>query len=185
MYVVLAVISFFIFWAASGFGQKRDADLDRVRKHRELREKIHQKMLENLMQGTHDESLFGELEKLMQETTKDLDSISAFSFSSGQSVETQWQESSEGRTLLITPPNKDQKLDLSVTGGMVTIKGHTESSQFQNSFSIPQDCDGEKVKIDQKGGKIVMFFPWISTQKIVPKKLERIPLPKSKTDVAI
>ena len=119
---------------------------------------------------------------------------SSFTYSIGQqNFETEWQESSQGRTLLITPQSKDQKLDINVEKEMVTIKGKNERktpngtsvSDFQNSFSIPQDCDSTKVKMDQKDGKIVMFFPWRVEKKIVPKKDDRIPLPKEESDVTI
>ena len=196
MYVVLSIITLVLFWAFSGFGQKRDsqsAEMERIQKHMQMREEIHRKMLDNLLKGTHDESLFGDMEKLMEDVMKDAGTSSAFSFSVGQNVETEWQESAAGRTLLITPQTKDQKLDINVADGMVTIKGKTENkspqgiavSDFQNSFSIPQDCDSGKVKMDQKDGKIVMFFPWIAVKKISPKKDERIPLPKTESDVTI
>ncbi len=188
MYVVLSVILIVVSWAVSGFSQKRDtrdAEMERIRKHMQLREEIHRKMLDNLLQGRHDESLFGDMEKLMEEAMKDAGGTSAFSFSFGQNVETEWLESAAGRTLLITPQTKDQKLDINVAQGMVTIKGNTEHSNFQNSFSIPQDCDSGKVKMDQKDGKIVMFFPWIVAKKISPKKDERVPLPKAESDVTI
>lgn len=192
MYVVLTVILLLVFWTVSGFGQKRETrntELDRIRKQMELREELHRKMLQNLLHGTHDESLFGDMEKLMEDAMKDAGSTSSFSFSIGQNVETEWQESSAGRTLLITPRTKDQKLDINVAEGMVTIKGNTENTNFQNSFSIPQDCDSGKVKMDQKDGKIVMFFPWIIARKvsppISPKKEKRIPLPKTESDVTI
>ncbi len=180
MYVVLTVILLLILSSLTVFGQKRDtrdADLARIKKHMEMREELHRKMLENLMHGRHDENLFGEMEKLFEETMKEAGATSSFSFTMGQNVETEWQENEKGRTLLITPQTKDQKLDINVNGGMVTIKGTSENVNFQNSFSVPQDCDSGKVKMDQKEGKIVMFFPWLS--------LERKPMPKTKSDVAI
>ncbi len=187
MYVVLTVI-LLLLATLSVFGQKRDttdADLERIRKHMELREELHRKMLENLMHGRHDENLFGEMEKLFEETMKEAGATSSFSFTMGQNVETEWQENEKGRTLLISPRTKDQKLDITVNGGMVTIKGNEGSTNFQNSFSVPQDCDSGKVKMDQKEGKIVMFFPWIVVKKISPKKDERKPLPKTESDIAI
>jgi HSP20 family molecular chaperone IbpA len=161
----------------------------------QLSEELHRKMIENLFYGTHDEDLFKDMEKLMDDAMKDAGvGTSSFSYSFGQqNFDTEWQESSQGRTLLITPQNKDQKLDINVEKEMVTIKGKNERktqsgtsvSDFQNSFSIPQDCDSSRVKMDQKEGKIVMFFPWKIEKKIVPKKDEKIPLPKSDSDVTI
>ncbi len=188
MYVVLTVILLLVFGATLGLAQKSAPDM-RARRM-QLRAEMHRKMLNNLMHGTHDEDLFRDMDKLMEEAMQE----SGFSYSFGaQNFETEWSESAQGRTLLITPQSKDQKLDINVASEMVTIKGKSENktpsgttvSDFQNSFSIPQDCDSAKVKMDQKDGKIVMFFPWRSVKKISPKKDERIPLPKSDADVAI
>jgi HSP20 family molecular chaperone IbpA len=197
MYVVLGVFFFLLLWAVTGFSQKRDRepDVDQIRKQMELREELHRKILDNLLQGTHDESLFEDMEKLFNDAMKQsLGGGSAFHFSFGaQNFETDWQESESGRTLLITPQSKDQKLDINVQNDLVTIKGKSEIktpngtslSDFQNSFSIPQDCDSKKVKMTQKEGKIVMFFPWKSAKKIETQKDERVPLPKADSDVAI
>lgn len=186
MYVVVGIFLLLILWTVSGFTQKRDSrdpDLDRIRKHMELREELHRRMLDNLMSGKHDENLFKDMEKLMEETMQESRS---FQFSFGdQNFRTEWQESETGRTLFITPKTKEQKLDITVQNEMVTIKGKTEFSDFQNSFSIPQDCDSSKVKMDQKNGKIVMFFPWRSVKKAAPPRDNRVPLPKSEEDVTI
>ncbi len=195
MYVVLGVFFLALLWAFSGFTQK-DPQIDHIKKQMELREELHRKMIENLFHGTHDDQLFKDMEKLMDDAMKDSfgAGTSSFSYSFGaQNFETDWQESEAGRTLFITPQSKDQKLDINVQQGMVTIKGKSETktpngtkvSDFQNSFSIPQDCDSTKVKMDQKNGKIVMFFPWKTLKKEVPEKNERIPLPKAESDVTI
>lgn len=198
MYVLLGAVLILFLWAFSGFGQKRErsnADIDRIRKHMELREELHRKMLDNLMSGRHDENLFSDMESLFEDAMKDsLGAGNSFHFSfGGENFQTEWQENTEGRSLLITPQSKDQQLDINVQGEMVTIKGKSENkssngvtvSNFQNSFSIPQDCDSGKVKMDQKNGKIVMFFPWKSVKKVPPKKEERVPLPKAESDVSI
>lgn len=199
MYVILTVFLLILLWAFSGLTQNRDPvdpDIDRIRKSMELREELHRKMMENLLRGTHDDSLFKDMEKLMEDTMRDSfgGSTSSFSYSFGpQNFETEWQEADGGRKLLITPQSKDQKLDISVEKEMVTIKGKSEKktpngvsiSDFQNSFSIPQDVDSAKVKMDQKNGKIVMFFPWKSAKKVSPEKDERVPLPKAQSDVTI
>ena len=188
MYVLLGAILVLFIFTVSSFGQKRehsDAELERIKKHMQLREELHRKMLDNLMSGRHDENLFQDMEKLFDDAMKDSFGGSSFQFSTGDVVATEWQETSAGRTLLITPQSKDQKLDINVQNEMVTIKGKSANSEFQNSFSIPQDCDSTKVKTDQKNGKIVMFFPWRVAKKISPKKEERIPLPKAESDVTI
>ncbi len=196
MYVLLGSILLIVLWTVSGFTQKRehnDEYYDRIRRHMEMREELHRKMLDNLFNGTHDEDLFRDMDKLFDDAMKDSFG-SSFSYSfGGQSVDTAWEESSSGRTLIITPKSKDQKLDINIEKDMVTIKGKNEvktpqgmsSSDFSNSFSVPQDCDTSRVKMDQKDGKIVVFFPWRTAKKISPKKDERMPLPKSDSDVAI
>lgn len=187
MYVILGTLIFLLLWAFSGFTQKQDPNI--------LRQELHRKMIENLFYGTHDDSLFNDMQKLMDDAMKDsTGGSSSFSYSFGaQNFETEWQESEKGRTLFITPKTKDQNLDINVQKDMVTIKGKaqrktsngTSVSDFQNSFSIPDDCDSTKVKMDQKDGKIVMFFPWKSMKKVIPKKDERVPLPKADTEVTI
>ncbi len=190
MYVVLGLMLVFFLWAISGFGQKDD----QIRKRMELREELHRKMLENLFHGTHDDKLFENMEKMFEESMKDsFGSSFTYSLGGAQNFQTEWAESSEGRTLIITPQSKEQKLDINVQNEMVTIKGKSEIktqngisvADFQNSFSIPQDCDSTKVKMDSKNGKIVMHFPWKNVRNVSPKKDERIPIPKSDGDVAI
>lgn len=195
MYVLLAVIFLLGLWAFAGFSQKRehtDADLDRIRRHMELREELHRKMLDNLFNGTHDESLFSDMDKLFEDAMKESFG-SHFSYSYGSKVKTNWEETSSGRTLSITPETPEQKLDINVQNGMVTIKGKSEvktaqgisSSDFSSSFSIPQDVDGTKVRMDQKDGKIVIFFPWKTVKEVAPKKDGRVPLPRDDSDVTI
>jgi HSP20 family molecular chaperone IbpA len=181
MYVVLICIFLSIFWAATAFTQKPAPD------PRQRYEDLHRKMIENLFYGTHDDKVFEDMEKLMEDSLKDFGmDMNSFTYSLGaQNFQSEWQESNSGRTLLITPQTKDQKLDINVEKEMVTVKGKSErktrngivSSDFQNSFSIPEDCDSTKVKMDQKDGKIVMFFPW--------KVAKKIPLPKTDSDVTI
>jgi HSP20 family molecular chaperone IbpA len=195
MYVILGVFLLALLWAFSGFTQKQDPPTDPIARHMQLREELHRKMLNNLFHGTHDEDLFRDMEKLMDDAMKDsFSDMSSFSYSFGaQNFETEWTESESGRTLYITPQSPEQKLDINVEKNMVTIKGKTENktpngtsiSDFQNSFSIPQDCDSSKVKMDQESGKIVMFFPWKTAKKESPKKQDRVPLPKDESDVTI
>jgi len=97
---------------------------------------------------------------------------------------------------VITPKDPKQQLDIDVKGSLITIKGTTENknsngsfvSSFSNSFSVPQDCDGAKVGMEQKDGKILVFFPYFEAKKInkVPHpKEQRIPLPPTQDGVEI
>lgn len=191
MYVTLAVIFLALLWAFTSLGQKTtvDSDFDRMKRRMELREEMHRRMINKLFYGTGTDDLFKDMEKMFE------DEAGFQSFSVTPSYETEWQESSSGRTLLITPKNKDQQLDIDVTNDLITIKGKNEQktlsgsslSSFSNSFSVPEDCDGTKVKIDQKDGKILVFLPYKSVKSvpIQPKKGDRIPLPKTEDAVEI
>lgn len=144
----------------------------------QMRDELHRKIMESLMSGEHDENLFKDMDKMFEDAMKDSFG-SSFQFSMGEaSVDTEWSESADGRTLLITPKNKDQKLDINIKDDSVTIKGKTDTSDFSNAFSVPQDCDSSRVKMDQKNGKIVVFFPWKKAKALKP-------IPKNKQDVPI
>jgi HSP20 family molecular chaperone IbpA len=202
MYVTLIILFSFLFWAVSSFGQKKTPPknkLDTLQKRMQLREEMHRRMMNKLINGIgNDEDLFKDLEQMMNESFQDaftdMESFESFSFSGGIGSEaqykTEWTESSQGRTLTITPTRPDQKLDLNVQNNMVTIKGKSENSEFSGSFNVPNDCDSSKVKMSQKDGKIVMEFPYKVAKKIVspqnpPIKDERIPIKPSENDVTI
>ena len=152
-------------------------------------------MMEKLMNGSDsDEDMFKDLEKMaeemMNESFSGMDSFAPTS----SNYQMEWIETAGGRTLSITPKNPEQKLDINVNNGMVTIKGTAEQksqygnsiSEFNNSFNVPGDCDSTKVKMDQKNGKILLNFPF-RTAKTIQKKPtdQRKPLPKSEDDMVI
>ena len=209
MYITLAAIFILIAWAVSCLGQKvtqsdQLSDMDRIKRRMELREEMHKRMREKLLYGIGpDDDLFKDLEQMFEESMSDsflgFDQIKIQS----ENFKSEWEESGSGRTLIITPKDKDQKLNIDVSDSVITIKGETLqktatstfSSSFTNSFPVPDDCDGAKVKMDQKDGKILIQFPFKtggtlrtpapSPKVITPKKEERRPLPPSADDVTI
>jgi HSP20 family molecular chaperone IbpA len=202
MYVVLACMFAFILWAGALLGQgSRPVDdaSDAFEKRMRMRGEMHRRMIDKLFHGVGpDQDMFSDMEKMMDDAMKD--SFSSFEMFDGREstsshYRSEWKESVSGRTLEITPSKPDQQLDINVANGMITIKGKAEKktghssfiSNFSNAFSVPGDCDPSKVKIDQKDGKILVFFPYAKTSRPVevrPKE-DRKPLPPSDSDVQI
>lgn len=194
MYVTLFVLFGIIFWAGTILGQqsKSTSDVDKVK----LREEIHRRILDKMLRGIgSDQDMFSDMEEMMNQMMNE--SMSGFqSFDSGasQNFQMEWLESRTGRTLLVTPQTKDQELDINISNGFIIIKGKSEHksqsgssySQFSNSLNVPGDCDPGKVKMDQKDGKILIYFPFISSIPKTPKpQNKRTPLPPSEGDVQI
>lgn len=203
MYVALAIMFTFVFYAGTLLGQQKsrptiDPKLDGMEKRMQLREEIHRRMMDNLLRGIgSDEDMFSDMEKMMEEAmSESFNGISSFRSSSfAKNYKAQWNETASGRTLEITPATPEQKLDIDVTNGMVTIKGKSEVktqggvavSNFSNSFTVPADCDFTKVKMDQKDGKILVQFPYTAAgkPKTIKKEEDRKPLPPSESDVEV
>ncbi|WP_408097229.1 Hsp20/alpha crystallin family protein [Peredibacter sp. HCB2-198] len=199
MYVTLGVMFLLVVWAISCLAQNKpsvsDSQADQIQKRLQLREEMHRRMIDKLMNGNGpDEGLFEDLEKMAEDMMKDsFSGMDSFAPTSSN-YQMEWKETAGGRTLAITPKSPDQKLDINVNNGMITIKGSAEQksqygntiSQFNNSFNVPGDCDPSKVKMDQKDGKILLNFPF-RTAKTIQKRPEdqRKPLPKSEDDVVI
>jgi HSP20 family protein len=65
------------------------------------------------------------------------------------------------------PGVKDEDLDVSLTGALLTISGKREAyGTFTRSFSLPESADGERVTADLKHGVLTV---------VVPKKPEAQP----------
>lgn len=199
MYVVLTVMFVFVFYAGTLLGQQGsrpvDQDTDLMEKRLKMREEMHRRMLDKLINGVGpDQDLFQDMEQFMNDVMKDtftgFDSLSQ----KDDNYKMEWTESASGRTLNLTPKTPEQQLDINVSNGLIIIKGKVEEkrqngiavSNFTNSFNVPGDCDPGKVKISQDKGKILVAFPWRSAKpaEIKPKQ-DRKPIPPSKTDVPI
>lgn len=202
MYVVLIVMFLLILGALStclaqfSTPPNEPQKFDRQKRRAELREEMHRRMRDKLLRGIGpDQDLFKDMEQMFEDSMNDsFSSFDSIAGSSSSAFSTEWLETGAGKTLVITPKDPHQQLDIDVKNGMVTIKGKAESkennssfvSSFSNSFSIPGDCDPDKVKTLQKDGKIMLEFPYREMKKVTtPKKEERKPLPPAEGAVEI
>lgn len=186
MYVILGILFLLGVGVISALAQKLNeiTEVEQVDKRLQLHDQIHQRMRDKIIYGLGpDEDLFKDMDQLFDD---------AFTDSFGTKIpkgsfEMEWSETTTGRLITITPQSPEQKLDISVKDEILTVKGQSEtktqngssSSSFSNSISVPRDCDGSKVKINQKDGKLLVEFPYRN------KKDTRMPLPPSKEDIEI
>ena len=202
MYIALAIISVVMIGAVVAIAQSVQTTpptrqpFDRAKRRMELREEMHRRMRAKLFQNQGpDQDLFkdmeAEIEEAMSDSFGDMEDIKE----NYSNFKSEWSESNEGRVLTLTPQSAEQKLNIDVNATVITIKGDsvqktatsTVTSSFSNSFPVPGDCDGSKVKMSQKDGKIVMLLPFkVATKTVkIPAKEERKPLPPSAGDVEI
>ena len=163
---------------------------DRQKRRMELREEMHRRMRAKLLNGIGpDQDLFKDMEQAFEESMSD--SFTTDFTATMSNFKSVWKESKEGRVLVITPQSKDQKLNIDVNQTVITIKGESVqktattsiSSQFTNSFPVPDDCDGTKVKMNQKDGSLLVELPFKDVRKVTkPLRDERKPLPPSTTE---
>jgi hypothetical protein len=191
---VLLVLSF----SLSVFGQKttQESNKDSLKRAMELREQLHRRLMDHLFHGTggNQDEIFKDMEALFEDVMKDMQKgFSDFDdFGQSKGYEMAWTESKEGRTLWISPQDKKSPLEINVEKGMISIKGKSEVktptrssvSSFSHSYSVPSDCDGSKVKMLEKDGKILMSFPFNKADQKI-KRDERRPLPRSQGEVTI
>ena len=184
MYVTLAIIFVFALWtltALSQMGSTTDQtktsnnQFDQLKRRMELREEMHRRIVDKLMNGVgSDENLFEDLEQEFE----DLRPNSFSQIKSSVNFSSEWLESKSGRTLVITPKDPEQKMNIDVNATQITIKGEVQhktansayTSSFTNSFPVPSDCDGSKVKMDTKDGKLLVELPYKSARQVKPIK---------------
>lgn len=202
MYVVLFLMAGLIFWAGTILGQHVSnfvvVDSSDKEDRLNMREEIHRRIMKKLLYGSGpDQDMFSDLEQMMDTMMKDsfshFDTMNFGQMNSPYSME--WSENQNGRTLSITPKNKDQQLDINIENKMITISGRAELktqngvsySQFKNATNVPSDCDSSKVKMDHKDNTILVFFPFHGQQskKSQTPLNDRKPLPPSDLDVEI
>jgi HSP20 family molecular chaperone IbpA len=89
-----------------------------------------------------------------------------------------WINTPNERTLVLKiKTQKDAPVDINIKDGVVTIKADIKEvvehkdpqtgaisksismSSYNNSFSVPDDCDANKAQIENKNGEIVIHFP--------------------------
>jgi HSP20 family molecular chaperone IbpA len=203
LWVILSLFLLALIWAVTCVAQKvtsppeNQDPMEQLKRRMELREEMHRRMREKLLFGRgSDTDLFEGMDQMFDDAFKDLNSIGSSFTTQSSNFDAVWSEDQQGRILTLTPKSKDQQLNIDVNAEMITIKGKTEQrsdagtlmSSFSNSFSVPQDCDGTKVKMEHKDGKILIKLPFragkVTTPK-TPKEEERRPLPPSSEDVTI
>jgi HSP20 family molecular chaperone IbpA len=196
MYVVLGLIFLMVLYAGTLLGQKSrpvdDQITDSMEKRLKMREEMHRRMMEKLLKGVGpDQDMFKDMEQFLDEVMSDsFNGIDSFTRTTAQNYQMVWNETKEGRTLVITPQSPSQQLDISVSNGLINIKGKSEQKSqhgvsvmnFSNSFNVPADCNAAKVKMDSKDGKIFVHFPFLKTQT---KKDGRRPIGPTENDVQI
>lgn len=203
MYVVLSLMLLSLIGAGTLLAQKISRPIDdndtsgAMEKRLRMREEMHRRMMEKLLHGVGpDHDMFSDMESFLDEVMTDsFSGTQSFSRKMARNYRMDWAENKEGRTLIITPKGPEQKLNIDVKEGLISISGTTEQktpngtskSSFTNTFNVPGDCDEKKVKIDQKDGKIHVAFPYREIKKLeLPKSMpERKPLPKSESDIQI
>jgi HSP20 family molecular chaperone IbpA len=170
--------------------------IDHMRRQMLLRDQIHQRLRDKLFYGVGpDQDLFKDLDEALEESMNDSFSGQGQMGHSFTQFKSEWSESKNGRVLTLTPQSQDQKLNIDVNASVITIKGESQqktststvSSSFTNTFPVPDDCDGTKVKMDQKDGKILIELPYknLKSVTIPPKEEERKPLPQSGDEIKI
>ena len=205
MYVILAIIFLVMLGTVGALSQiiKQDQSppitrqpFDRMKRRMELREEMHRRMRDKLIHGIGpDQDLFKDMDQAFQDAFSDSDLTADFAPATSN-FKSEWTESASGRILVITPQSKDQKLNIDVNAEVITIKGEAQQktattsfmSSFTNSFPVPGDCDGTKVKMSDKDGKLLVELPYRSARKVtLPSKVEeeRKPLAPSPGDVEI
>lgn len=164
MYVTLGIILLLFVWAFSSFGQKKilSPEEETLRRHMQLRDQMHQRLRDHLIQGFgSDEDIFKDMDQLFNDTM--ITDMPAH-------FKSEWSETSTGRRLVVTPKSPEQKLDIQIQNDMITIKGGEANSSFTSSFSVPQDCDGSRVKMSQGKGTIVVDLPYTRLKPLAPSK---------------
>jgi HSP20 family molecular chaperone IbpA len=210
LWVILSLFLLTFVWAVTCVAQKitspepeHEEFFDKIKKRLELREEMHRRMREKILRGQgSDTDLFEGMDQMFEDAFKDLNSFGSSFSSQYSNFKSEWIEDSSGRTLILTPKSKDQQLNIDVNATTITIKGKIEQrsesgtlmSSFNNSFSVPADCDGTKVKMSHKDGKILVHLPYKSLKSVPgpksgkpvgPIEDERKPLSPSKDDVTI
>ena len=172
----------FIFLVCTGWAFA-DQQSDQIKRREEIREEVHQRIRDMLLNGKADDpDMFKDLEEELGSLMSDsFSGMNQFRGGNPVNYKSEWLETKIGRTLAITPKDKDQKINVDVNATVITIKGDslqktatsTFSSAFTNSFPVPDDCDGTRVKMNSKDGKLLIELPFKSLRSVkVPAKKE-------------
>lgn len=171
-------------WSAYAFSQSDPSE--RLKRY----EDFHQKLRERILKGFDDSSLEEMnrlVDEMMDEGLRDFPATGLSRFSGGPSMS--WSEGKAGRELLIIPKSKNDKLDVQVEEGMITIKISRSEGQMQShsthAQNVPGDCDADLVKMDSKNGGLLLFFPWKKTAPSRTPDPGLKPLKPKKDDIEV
>jgi len=90
--------------------------------------------------------------------------------SSSSGLKMTWSEDETHRVLEIELNDPKTQVDFDINKSLISIKGTitqtneygASTSQFNHSYSVPSDVDGEKAKIEQVDKKILIKFPYLT-----------------------
>jgi len=163
----------------------QNPDLERMRKRMEMHEEIHRRIREKLINGRgSDTDLFQGVDEMFESLMNDRAGSGfrprpEFAIAS-DTYTSEWKSDEKGKTLILTPKDPKNQLDINVKDQMVTIKSKTETTESSSVFPVPQECDGSKVQMKSVNNSIHLVFPFRAAIKI-----ERRPLQKNSGDIEI
>lgn len=104
-----------------------------------------------------------------------------------------WSEDETHRVLEIELNDPKTQIDFDINKTLISIKGTitqtneygSSTSQFNHSYSVPSDVDGEKAQIEQVDKKIIIKFPYLTGAVKTPVAPSAPKLKKLKGGVAI
>lgn len=119
--------------------------------------------MERMMDGMMEEAM-QEMQSLRDQAPRGSELRENRFWRGSRTFSSAWSESSQGRTLKVLPADKNAKLDVEVKQGLIILKSEVTQSNgrslAQQTFSVPQDCDGDQVKMEAKDGALSLFFPF-------------------------
>jgi HSP20 family molecular chaperone IbpA len=180
LYVKICTIFLILAFSAGAFADQRG---DQIKRREEIREEVHQRIRDMLLNGKADDpDMFKDLEEELGSLMSDsFSGLNQLRDGNASNYKSEWLETKLGRTLAITPKDQNQKINIDVNATVITIKGESQqktatsvySSAFTNSFPVPDDCDGTRVKMNSKDGKLLIELPFKSLRAVkVPAKKE-------------
>src|SRR5690606_18087642 len=131
MYVVLSLMLLSLIGAGTLLAQKISRPIDdndtsgAMEKRLRMREEMHRRMMEKLLHGVGpDHDMFSDMESFLDEVMTDsFSGTQSFSRKMARNYRMDWAENKEGRTLIITPKGPEQKLNIDVKEGLISISG--------------------------------------------------------------
>ncbi|MFZ4712080.1 MAG: hypothetical protein ACOYL6_00075 [Bacteriovoracaceae bacterium] len=128
--------------------------------------KMRSQMLKQMHEAFMDDDINPDnlLDKVFEKERKGTFSLGA---TNGDLYQSHWEENKNERILAIKPMNKNVPLDIKINNQMISIGAKEEkkehgggfSSSFMSSTSLPEDVDGNKAQIEQRGEEILVRLP--------------------------